>query len=44
LQVSRVELLDEAMVKILNAANGGSIKETPILMFEFVGTGNFCHK
>ena len=28
------------MVKILNIANGGSMKETPILMFEFVGTGN----
>ena len=24
------------MVKILNIANGGSMKETPILMFEFV--------
>lgn len=42
IQVSRVEMLDEVMVKILNSANSTKFKETPILMFEFVGTDAYA--
>ena len=38
-QVSRVELLDEVIIRALNMANGKNLKEVPTLMFEFIGTG-----
>lgn len=38
-QVSRVEMLDEVMVKGINLATGRELPEKPTLMFEFVGTG-----
>ncbi|KAI5074481.1 hypothetical protein GOP47_0010442 [Adiantum capillus-veneris] len=44
IQVSRVEMLDEVMVKILNDANGTDFKVAPILMFEFVGTDAYAHE
>ncbi|MCO5609127.1 hypothetical protein L7F22_063349 [Adiantum nelumboides] len=44
IQVSRVEMLDEVMVKILNDANGTNFKVAPILMFEFVGTDAYAHE
>ncbi|MCO5556862.1 hypothetical protein L7F22_010416 [Adiantum nelumboides] len=44
IQVSRVEMLDEVMVKILNDANGTNFKVAPILMFEFIGTDAYAHE
>lgn len=44
IQVSRVEMLDEVMVKILNNANGTNFEELPILMFEFIGTGAYVQE
>lgn len=38
-QVSRVELLDEVLIRALNMANGKNLREVPTLMFEFIGTG-----
>ncbi|GBG88747.1 hypothetical protein CBR_g48275 [Chara braunii] len=38
IQVSRVELLDEVMIKGLNIGSGRSLPERPTLMFEFIGT------
>ncbi|KAF7851987.1 hypothetical protein BT93_L1686 [Corymbia citriodora subsp. variegata] len=38
IQVSRVELLDEVMMKGVNLANGKDLPELPTLMFEFIGT------
>jgi D-lactate dehydrogenase (cytochrome) len=37
--VSRVELLDEVMMKGINVATGRKLPEKPTLMFEFVGSG-----
>jgi hypothetical protein len=37
--VSRVELLDEVMMKGINVATGRELPEKPTLMFEFVGSG-----
>lgn len=42
IQVSRVELLDEVLIKAINYANGVDIKESPALMFEFVGTDAYA--
>ncbi|KAH7405589.1 hypothetical protein KP509_15G076800 [Ceratopteris richardii] len=44
IQVSRVELLDEVMVKILNDANGTDFQVAPTLMFEFIGTDAYAHE
>jgi hypothetical protein len=42
--VSRVELLDEVMMKAINLANDKTFPEEITLMFEFIGTGaNFLH-
>ncbi|BBN14900.1 D-lactate dehydrogenase (cytochrome) [Marchantia polymorpha subsp. ruderalis] len=38
IQASRVELLDEVMMKAANLANGKNYKEAPTLMFELIGT------
>ncbi|XP_010058689.2 D-lactate dehydrogenase [cytochrome], mitochondrial [Eucalyptus grandis] len=38
IQVSRVELLDEVLMKAVNLANGKNLPELPTLMFEFIGT------
>jgi hypothetical protein len=44
IQVSRVELLDEVMMKAINLANDKTFPEEITLMFEFIGTGaNFLH-
>lgn len=40
-QVSRVELLDEVQIRAINIANGKNLPETPTLMLEFIGTGEF---
>jgi D-lactate dehydrogenase (cytochrome) len=39
--VSRVELLDEVMMKAINLANDKTFPEEITLMFEFIGTGAF---
>ncbi|KAG0623220.1 hypothetical protein M758_3G157500 [Ceratodon purpureus] len=38
IQVSRVELLDEVMMKAINMANDKNYPEEPTLMFELIGT------
>ncbi|KAJ7971367.1 D-lactate dehydrogenase [cytochrome], mitochondrial [Quillaja saponaria] len=38
IQVSRVELMDEVIMKAINLANGKNLPECPTLMFEFIGT------
>ncbi|KAG6541849.1 hypothetical protein Mapa_016867 [Marchantia paleacea] len=38
IQASRVELLDEVMMKAANLANGKNYTEAPTLMFELIGT------
>ncbi|GAQ91178.1 FAD/FMN-containing dehydrogenases [Klebsormidium nitens] len=38
IQVSRVEMLDEVMMRGINEATGRTLPEKPTLMFEFVGS------
>lgn len=42
IQVGRVELLDEIMMKAINQANGREFAEKPTLMFEFIGTDAYA--
>nr|VDD34440.1 unnamed protein product [Brassica oleracea] len=44
IQVSRVELLDEVLIRALNMANGKNLKEVPTLMFEFIGTEAYARE
>ncbi|WOL15301.1 D-lactate dehydrogenase [Canna indica] len=44
IQVSRVELLDEAQVKAINMANSKNLAEVPTLMFEFIGTEAYARE
>ncbi|KAL3680934.1 hypothetical protein R1sor_023890 [Riccia sorocarpa] len=44
IQASRVELLDEVMIKGVNLANGKSYKEAPTLMFELIGTEAYARE
>ncbi|KAG0481292.1 hypothetical protein HPP92_012150 [Vanilla planifolia] len=43
-QVSRVELLDEVLMKAINIANGKNLPEVPTLMFEFIGTEAYARE
>lgn len=42
IQVSRVELLDEMMMKAINIANDKKYPEEPTLMFELIGTETYA--
>lgn len=42
IQASRLELLDEVMVKALNFANGKDFSQNPTLMLEFIGTDAYA--
>ncbi|KAI5079676.1 hypothetical protein GOP47_0005155 [Adiantum capillus-veneris] len=42
IQASRLELLDEVMMKALNKANDKTFPEKPTLMFEFIGTDAYA--
>ncbi|XP_010263119.1 PREDICTED: D-lactate dehydrogenase [cytochrome], mitochondrial isoform X2 [Nelumbo nucifera] len=44
IQVSRVELLDDVMVKAINLANGKNLPEVPTLLFEFIGTEAYARE
>ncbi|KAF8096496.1 hypothetical protein N665_0307s0026 [Sinapis alba] len=44
IQVSRVELLDEVLIRALNMANGKNLREVPTLMFEFIGTEAYARE
>lgn len=39
MQASRIELLDDVMMKAVNLANGTKYPEKQTLMFELIGTG-----
>lgn len=36
-----MELLDEVQVRAINNANGKNLPESPTLMFELIGTGEY---
>ncbi|PWA73472.1 hypothetical protein CTI12_AA258760 [Artemisia annua] len=44
LQLSRVELLDEVVVKAVNLANRKDFPEAPTLMLEFIGVEAYTHE